>query len=132
LAEGRNASPIASAAIDTSDGLSTDLAHICEASGVGARIIAAQIPRVKIPQSLSSYQFDSLELALHGGEDYQLLFTAPPTRRIPPSFKGTPITRIGEIVRGNKRGRSRLIELVDTFGQKSQLIAKGWDSFRTK
>lgn len=132
LAGGHNARSIASAAIDTSDGLSTDLAHICEASGVGARIFAAQIPRVKIPQSLLSYQFDSLELALHGGEDYQLLFTAPPSQRIPPSFKGTPITRIGEIVRGSTRQQGHPIELVGTSGQKSQLIAKGWDSFRTK
>jgi len=130
LAGGNKNQPIASAAIDTSDGLSTDLAHICEASGVKARIFAAQIPKVQIPQPLRRQEFDPLELALHGGEDYQLLFTASQAHRIPVSYRGTSITRIGEIVKGGSRGGSHLIELVDASGRKSELIAKGWDSFR--
>jgi thiamine-monophosphate kinase len=130
LAGGRRVATIASAAIDTSDGLSTDLTHICKSSGVGARIFAKQIPMVDIPKSLPGRGFNSLELALHGGEDYQLLFTAPPGRRIPLTFKGIPITRIGEIIRRTSRRSSCPIELVDGSGKKSQLQHKGWDSFR--
>ncbi len=74
----RRARPIASASTDTSDGLSTDLTHICEASGVSARIFAAQVPAVHVSKALARYQLSPLELAMHGGEDYQLLFTVPP------------------------------------------------------
>ena len=132
LTGGSKNQPIASAAIDTSDGLSTDLAHICEASGVKAQIFAAQIPTVQVPASLRRQQFDPLELALHSGDDYQLLFTASQAHRIPASFRGTSIARIGEIARGSSRRGRHLIELVNASGQKSQLIAKGWDSFRIR
>jgi len=132
LAEGKKSCAIASSAIDTSDGLSSDLAHICEASGVKARVFASQIPQVQIPASLRKHEFDPLQLALHGGEDYQLLFTAPQEHRIPPSFKGTLITKIGEIVRGGTTRGRHLIELVDPSGRKSQLAIEGWDSFRGK
>ncbi|KXK03379.1 MAG: thiamine-monophosphate kinase [Acidobacteria bacterium OLB17] len=62
---------LASSAIDISDGLSSDLAHICEASGVGAHLDAAAIPIA---------EGASLEMALHGGEDFELLFTVPADR----------------------------------------------------
>jgi thiamine-monophosphate kinase len=123
---------IASAAIDTSDGLSSDLTHICQASGVGAQISAAQIPTVEIPKSLRGGRFDSLHLALHGGEDYQLLFTVPQpeAHRIPRAMRGTRITKIGEIVSTKPRRGSHPIELVDASGRKTPLIRRGWDSFR--
>jgi thiamine-monophosphate kinase len=132
LADAPHGRAIASAATDTSDGLSTDLAHICEASGVRARIFAAKIPAVQIPRSMPRNQLDSLQLALHGGEDYQLLFTVPKARErgIPKLFRGTPITRIGEILGGKSDPRSPLVELVDVEGQKTLLIPLGWDSFR--
>ncbi len=60
--------------IDTSDGLSTDLAHICEESRVGAELQAEAIPRAGVGKP--SREVD-LQFALHGGEDYELLFTAP-------------------------------------------------------
>src|ERR1700745_3655552 len=63
---------IATAMIDVSDGLSTDLAHICEESGVGAEISAKAIPRAQEGRKKSPV---TLDLALHGGEDYELLFT---------------------------------------------------------
>lgn len=106
---------LASAMIDTSDGLSTDLRHICDESGVGAVVEAAVLPRV--PGN------NGLQYALHGGEDYELLFTAPPDRRIPAKIAGAPTTRIGEIVRGQQ------INLVDTAGKSRLLHAGGWQHF---
>src|SRR5712691_8168557 len=81
---------MASAMIDTSDGLSTDLAHICEESGVGAEVQAALIPRASVGKP--SRQVD-LPFSLHGGEDYELLFTAPQGKRIPRRIAGIPITQ---------------------------------------
>lgn len=125
---------IASAAIDTSDGLSTDLNHICQCSGVGARLYAAQIPLVRVPESLSRRGFDPLKLALHGGEDYQLLFTVPQVtaRRLPPMFREVMLTRIGEIVRLKGRGRASRVDLVDASGKISPLVPRGWDPFLSR
>lgn len=117
---------LASAAIDTSDGLSTDLGHLCRASGVGARVWAERIPLVNVPEELTWRGLDPLELALHGGEDYQLLFTASRSaaRKLPRPFRRVPITQIGEIVRGRK------IELVGAGWRSTSLLPRGWDSFR--
>ena len=76
--------------IDTSDGLSTDLAHICEESGVGAEVEAELIPRASVGKPAREVD---LQFALHGGEDYELLFTAPPKLKIPSSL-GTDIGQI--------------------------------------
>ena len=109
---------VASACIDISDGISTDLAHICEESGVGAVIDAETIPIH--PAALRSTT--PLDLALHGGEDYELLFTAPPAKRVPGRIDSVSITRIGEIVRG------RRMQIVRA-GQKSILASRGWEHF---
>jgi thiamine-monophosphate kinase len=71
---------LASAMIDISDGLSTDLSHILDESGVGAIIRAGAIPLARCVESLSASEsnLDSLNLALHGGEEYELLFTSRP------------------------------------------------------
>ena len=79
----------ASAAMDLSDGLSTDLARLTKASGAGAEIQTARIP---LFPGASAHQ------ALHGGEEYELLFTAPAGTKVPPQRKGIPLTAIGRIV----------------------------------
>jgi thiamine-monophosphate kinase len=112
---------LASAMIDTSDGLSTDLAHICAESGVGAEIQEELIPRARVGKP--SREVD-LQLALHGGEDYELLFTAPRSKRIPPCIAGVPIKQIGHITRGQN------IFLVKRGGVGSQLKPQGWEHLR--
>jgi len=114
---------LVSAMIDTSDGLSTDLAHVCEESGVGAEIAAELIPRASVGKP--SRQVD-LQLALHGGEDYELLFTASPGKRVPSRIAGVPITHIGHIT----RGRKLFLRNRDRVGY--ELQALGWEHFRRR
>jgi thiamine-monophosphate kinase len=120
-------SGVATAAMDLSDGLSSDLHRLCRASGAGARVYAEKLPGVAVPGGLRSLKLDAMTLALHGGEDYGLLFTVPPRRaaRIPKTFRSTALTRIGEIVRG------RGVALVGVGGRASPLEARGWDHFRS-
>lgn len=113
---------LASAMIDTSDGLSTDLAHICEESGVGAEIESSAIPRASVGKP--SHEVD-LDLALHGGEDYELLFTAPRGKRIPAKIERVAITQIGVIT------RSRQIFLSSPEGPRYELHPLGWEHFRS-
>ena len=118
----------ATAMIDTSDGLSTDLGHICEASGVGAKVWADKIPLVSVPEDMSILGLDPLRLALHGGEDYELLFTVPKrlALHLPSKAGGVPITTIGEITRG------RGITLLGPHGGGTALQPRGWDPFRRR
>jgi thiamine-monophosphate kinase len=113
---------LASACIDLSDGLSTDLDHLCEESGVGATIDAAALPIHRVAQE----SVDAMQLALHGGEDYELLFTAPEKMRVPRSIAGVPIRRIGEITSARK-SRPRVSVLIE--GKTQALEAGGWEHF---
>jgi len=121
---------IASSMIDISDGLSTDLGHLCAASGVGARVWAKRIPRVAIPAAQSNFarklKLDPLEMALHGGDDYDLLFTVPRklTRRLRSAPEFRDIAAIGEIERGKQ------IRLIDSDGRAKPLKPAGWDPFQ--
>jgi thiamine-monophosphate kinase len=112
---------LVSAMIDTSDGLSTDLAHICEASGVGAELQEEAIPRASVGKPAREVD---LQFALHGGEDYELLFTARRGKRLPSRIVGVPITPIGQITRRRK------IFLVNPSGLGHELAPLGWEHFR--
>src|SRR5277367_944381 len=102
-----------SAMIDISDGLSTDLEHICAESGVGAEIEASAIPRASGEVAL--------DLALHGGDDYELLFTS--AAEIPAKVAGVKVTRIGRVVRGSG------MRLIGVNGRRAVLRAGGWEHF---
>jgi thiamine-monophosphate kinase len=113
----------ATAMIDLSDGLSVDLAHICKESQVSALIKAPQIPLGKGAD---------LELALHGGEDYELLFTAPKRTRIPSQIAGVKITEIGEIEVGEIKNRADYSSAIQILGQNGKvrpLAQRGWEHF---
>ncbi|MFQ5817995.1 MAG: thiamine-phosphate kinase [Terriglobia bacterium] len=115
-----------SAMIDVSDGLSSDLYQLCLASRVGARLETAQIPATRIASRVAEeLGVTPLELALHGGEDYELLFTLPAraARRLPRRLGGVVLQRIGTIQRGRK------IVLVDAEGRRKPLAARGWEHF---
>jgi thiamine-monophosphate kinase len=117
--------------IDISDGLAGDLGHICDRSGVGAKIYAEQLPVHEENCILSKKATgDKWEFALYGGEDYELLFTAPPEMAAALADKitaetGTPVSLIGEILPASE-GR----QLVLPDGQVIPLEARGWDHLK--
>jgi thiamine-monophosphate kinase len=99
---------LATAMIDLSDGLSSDLNHLCKESEVGAQIDAAAIPMDDDVRRLCGRRaLDPLELALHGGEDFELLFTVARENvsRLPKKVDGVAISLIGEIVDGSRSVR---------------------------
>ena len=112
---------LASAMIDISDGLSVDLGHICDESGVGAEILAAAIPPAGIGKRASNVD---LRYALHGGDDYELLFTAAAAKKIPSRIAGVPVTMIGNIVPGKR------MFLLSVDGTRKILEPQGWQHFR--
>ena len=116
---------IASAAIDLSDGLSTDLNRLAEASKAGACIWAHQLP-ARAGLAGNGQHASTRALALHGGEDYKLLFTVPPSRMglVPKQFKGTAIYQIGEI-----QARRSGVQMVEN-GKAAPLKPEGYDHFR--
>jgi thiamine-monophosphate kinase len=104
----------ASAAIDLSDGLSTDLAHLCKQSGVAAEVRENALPIARGA---------TFEQALNGGEDYELLFAAPAKGKVPASVAGTAVTCIGRLMRGNG------ISILAPDGTRRRLEPRGWEHF---
>ena len=119
---------VATSMMDLSDGLSSDLSRLCAASRVGARIAIGKIPKVKVLGGKTPKHLDATELALHGGDDYELLFTVRPSRArgLPATFGGIPLTCIGEITRERRLVRVGLGEREET------LTVRGWDPFRRR
>lgn len=121
---------VASALMDVSDGLSMDLSRLCEASRVGATVEAARIPIVGISKAwrrrLKLAPGATLDYALNGGDDYELLFTVP--KRHVPALKRAPeklsLACIGEIT------QDRQLRIVNEAGRKSALKPTGWDHFQ--
>ncbi|HJT25202.1 MAG TPA: thiamine-phosphate kinase, partial [bacterium] len=121
---------LASSAIDISDGLSSEVHHLCEESGVGAEIHEEALP---ISPFLTHYcgenGLNPLEFVLNGGEDYELLFTVPLTRiseavQKLPAETGTAVKSIGRMV-----PKSKGITLITKKGGRMPLVAKGFDHF---
>ncbi len=114
---------LATAMMDVSDGLSSDLARLCAASGVGALIDPGRLP---LPGGIAVNS--AQQLALHGGDDYELLFAVSSRNaaRIPAMFRKLRLTQIGEIT---KSGGLRIVE---RDGVTKALHAAGWDPFRNK
>lgn len=118
------------AAIDTSDGLSSDLGHIAEESKMGARLYADKIPiSPNLKDFCDRFGFDPVDYALSGGEDYALLCTIAPDRaeeianEFEKKFK-RPLFAIGEITAGNQ------LTLIYADGKTKPITPTGWDHFK--
>lgn len=119
--QGLALSGVATSAIDVSDGALADLGHICEASQLGAVIEAAHIPLAPGMADLSHrLGLQPLQLALAGGEDYELIYTLPPGAADPCGG-----TRIGHML--NTEG---VVQVIDAHGQPLELGARGYQHFR--
>lgn len=108
---------LATAAMDLSDGLSTDLAHVCEESHVAAEVDSSLLP---------VHPGADIDYALHGGDDYELLFTAAPGTRMPARIGGVDLTRIGRILHA-RRGRPMVTVLSPE--KPRTLKPRGWEHF---
>lgn len=111
-------------AMDVSDGLADDLGKLCKASGISARIFADRLP--VLPALKNTFPDDWLDLALYGGEDYVLLFTAPPDI-MDVAIEALPdgAAVIGEIV----DGEPGTVTILDSMGNTINRSGAGWDHF---
>ena len=127
VALGLELSALAHSAIDVSDGLLGDLAHICERSGVGAEVEYAAVPCSADLLPLRS-QAPVMRAVLAGGDDYELCFTAAPERadeiKVLSATLDIALARIGRIVEGNA------VAVIDAQGRPLPVKDKGFDHFR--
>ena len=118
------------AMIDVSDGLASEVHHICEKSRTGAKLYANSIPLSRNVLPVAEFTGrEPHDLALYGGEDFELLFTCQPDKVSSLEEDilrtcGTPLTTVGEIVE-----MSRCITIVDAFGKLTPLKPRGYDHF---
>lgn len=125
---------LATSAIDVSDGLSTDLDHLCEESKLRAEVDVATLPLH--PLAIEAEQRRTaptaprlaLDLALHGGEDYELLFTARPGVRVPKQLGAVAVRAIGRMLPAQARKPRMTLRFAD--GRVEPLAARGWEHFR--
>jgi thiamine-monophosphate kinase len=122
---------IARSAIDISDGLLADLGHICERSNVGAVIEWEALPTTPLVRSQAQQSEVAVRAILAGGDDYELCFTSPRTRRSDvlsaAARAGTEVMLIGQTVR---RGRgARPVEVLDSIGKPLRVRWQGYDHF---
>ena len=116
---------LASAMMDLSDGLSSDLPRLCDASGVGARLESERIPRIQNSEAARKLRLNPLNLALNGGDDYELLFTVPAqkAKSLPGAFQGVRLTSIGQIAE-----KAKLV-VHGKNGRDRPVTSGGWDPF---
>jgi thiamine-monophosphate kinase len=128
VALGRRLRGVASGAIDVSDGLVADLGHILERSGLAAEVWLDKLPQSRALAECSDAAL-ARECALGGGDDYELLFTAPPERRAVilalSADIGLPLTRIGRTLPG-----APVVSVLDEAGRPVPVRAGGFDHFR--
>lgn len=120
---------IASAGLDVSDGLVADLGHIVEESGCAAELHADRVPLSTEARAILAQGGGSLSALLTGGDDYELLFSAPESKRHAVAAlaarTGVPITEIGRLV----EGRSGEVVVFDGAGAPMSLARRGWVHF---
>ncbi len=116
---------VAHAAIDISDGLAGDLGHVLRASGVGAELMLDALPQPDAVAALPAAQ--RLRCVLQGGDDYELMFTAPAAARAAVQAAAqrsdTPVRRVGQIVAGSG------LQLIDGRGARQPFVGTGFDHF---
>ena len=127
LALGRALVGAASAALDVSDGLVADLGHICAVSGLGARIEMSKVPISKSCRRAMELMPAAAAAVLSGGDDYELLFTAPPERKAAvferAKASATPVAVIGRMIAGSS------VTVVDSSGNAVPVNATGYRHF---
>ena len=112
------------AMIDISDGLSSELLHICKASGIGCQVYDERIPMAnETKEATEEFQMEPLVAALHGGEDYELLFTVP----LSDYDKVSAIEGVSVI--GNMTEKDGKALLVGNDGNAILLQAQGWNAY---
>jgi thiamine-monophosphate kinase len=110
--------------IDISDGLSSEILHLCKQSGVGCNLYEEKIPLdPTVISACEEFRIDSTLVALSGGEDYELLFTID--QKEFPKIKGNPnLTVVGHMTDKNEGAH-----LISRNNSKIPLTAQGWNSF---